>query len=156
MCYVPDDNPDFIEYMRHTIQNKMCVIKSPEDIRQPFFKIAMWHPEVMTKGKDHFAALLKERNIEDIRIVTSGSEWLDFMPREASKGNALRKLMKMLDIRPEECMAFGDQYNDVEMLQLAGISYSMTTAAPGMNYYSTYVTDSVKDVLIDLLSNLEL
>ena len=51
-------------------------------------------------------------------------------------------------------MAFGDQYNDVEMLQFVGTSYAMSNAAPGISYYSTYVTDSVDDVLEDLLATL--
>ena len=50
-------------------------------------------------------------------------------------------------------MAFGDQYNDVEMLQLAGTSYTMSNAAPGISFYSTYVTDSVPEVLDDIISS---
>lgn len=49
-------------------------------------------------------------------------------------------------------VAFGDQYNDIEMLQLVGTSYAMSNAAPGISYYSTYVTDSVEDVLEDILA----
>lgn len=44
-------------------------------------------------------------------------------------------------------MAFGDQYNDVEMLKFAGTSYAMADCAPGISQYSTDVTDSVEDVL---------
>lgn len=40
----------------------------------------------------------------------------------------------------------------IEMLQLAGTSYAMSNAAPGIPYYSTYVTDSVEDVLEDILA----
>ena len=60
-------------------------------------------------------------------------------------------MMEHLHISADECMAFGDQYNDVEMLQAAGTSYAMTTAAPGVSAYSTYTTDSVDDVLRKLL-----
>ena len=64
--------------------------------------------------------------------------------------------MDLFQVKPEECVAFGDQYNDIEMLQLAGTSYAMSNAAPGISYYSTYVTDSVEDVLEDILAQVSL
>ena len=51
-------------------------------------------------------------------------------------------------------MCIRDRYNDVEMLQLAGTSYAMSNAAPGISYYADYVTDSVEDVLEDILADL--
>ena len=49
-------------------------------------------------------------------------------------------------------IAFGDQYNDVEMLEVAGTSYAMATAAPGIAYYADYVTRSVEEVVEDVLA----
>ena len=63
-------------------------------------------------------------------------------------------MMKILDVEPEECIAFGDQYNDVEMLELVGTSYAMSNAAPGISIHADYVTDSVEDVLEDILAGL--
>ena len=91
---------------------------------------------------------------DEIKVVTSGNIWIDFITPGTNKGTALQSLLDVLHIRPEECIAFGDQYNDVEMLQLAGTSYSMKNAAPGMSRYSTYVTDSVEDVLESILKEL--
>ena len=51
-------------------------------------------------------------------------------------------------------MAFGDQYNDAEMLQFAGISYAMNTGAPGISDFAIYTTDSVEKVLYGLLDKL--
>ena len=82
-------------------------------------------------------------------LETSG---LTLSLREATKGRLFRILMDLFQVKPEECVAFGDQYNDIEMLQLAGTSYAMSNAAPGISYYSTYVTDSVEDVLEDILA----
>ena len=50
-------------------------------------------------------------------------------------------------------MCIRDRYNDTEMLQFAGISYAMSGGAPGISYYSTYVTDSVEEVLVDLAAS---
>ena len=81
-----------------------------------------------------------------------GNIWIDFIAPGSNKGTALQNLMDLFHVKPEECVAFGDQYNDIEMLQLVGTSYAMSNAAPGISYYSTYVTDSVEDVLEDILA----
>ena len=59
--------------------------------------------------------------------------------------------MELFSIKHEECIAFGDQYNDIEMLETAGTSYAMSNAAPGIAEHADYVTDSVEDVLEDIL-----
>ena len=53
----------------------------------------------------------------------------------------------------EECMAFGDQHNDIEMLHLAGEGYAMSRPLLrcGFASHSTYVTDSVIETLKELL-----
>ncbi len=57
---------------------------------------------------------------------------------------------------PEECVAFGDQYNDVEMLETVGMGYAMSNAAPGIAGHAKYITDSVEEVLEDILAGLDL
>ena len=41
------------------------------------------------------------------------------------QGRALSALCERLGITPDECMAFGDYLNDLELLQAAGESYAM-------------------------------
>ena len=65
------------------------------------------------------------------------------------------KIAEDFGVKPEECMAFGDQYNDLEMLELVGHSYAMSNSAPGVSYYADEVTDSVEDVLEDVLASLD-
>lgn len=78
---------------------------------------------------------------------------MDFIAPNVNKGTALKNLAEYMHIKPEEIIAFGDQYNDTEMLQFADISYAMPGGAPGISYYSTYVTDSVEEVLVDLAAS---
>ena len=131
------------------------LFRSVEDVRDvegPILKIAICNmkdgPHIIDKYLHH----LKAKFGSEIKVVTSGNIWIDFIAPGTNKGTALLKLLDVLQIRPEECMAFGDQYNDVEMLQTVGTSYAMSNSAPGISYYSTYVTDSVEDVLEDLLA----
>lgn len=63
-----------------------------------------------------------------VQAVSSGYGCLDIIQDGIHKAWALQELLKRLDIKPEEIMAFGDSENDVEMLELAGIAYAMENA----------------------------
>ena len=97
---------------------------------------------------------LKEMFSSDIKVVTSGNLWVDFICPTANKGSALKDLIDHLHIEAKDCVVFGDQYNDVEMLQTAGTSYAMANAAPGIDKYATNVTDSVEKILQQIIDEL--
>jgi Cof subfamily protein (haloacid dehalogenase superfamily) len=64
------------------------------------------------------------------RIVQAGiPQMLEVLPAGASKGAALRWLLKDMKIAPETLVAIGDAENDIEMLRLAGIGVAMGNAA---------------------------
>ena len=54
--------------------------------------------------------------------------FLDLIHPECSKGKALNWLMRRENLSRSEVMAFGDNYNDLEMLQAAGHSFLMDNA----------------------------
>ena len=90
-----------------------------------------------------------------IKVVTYGSIWIDFIAPGTNKGTALSGLISLLGVKPEEGVAGGDQYNDVEMLELSPNSYAMSDAAPGIAEHAAHVTDSVEDVLEKVLAGLQ-
>ncbi len=55
---------------------------------------------------------------------------LDILPIDASKGIGLERLAARHDIRREEVMAIGDNFNDLEMLEFAGTPVVMGNADP--------------------------
>ena len=136
------------------MKNTTQIVDDVAAVEGPILKIAICNmkdgPHIIDKYLKH----LQDMFGSEIKVVTSGNIWIDFIAPGANKGTALQTLLDQLHISPEECMAFGDQYNDVEMLQLVGTSYAMSNAAPGISYYSTYVTDSVEDVLEDLIGEI--
>ena len=50
------------------------------------------------------------------------------MNKEVNKGLAIKELLKKYEISPEETMAFGDQWNDLEMLKFVKYGYLMGNA----------------------------
>ena len=73
----------------------------------------------------HFSAF-KDR----LQITVSSHLWMDIMNPGVNKGTAAQYVQKMLGILPEECMAFGDYLNDIELLRAAHHSYAMENAHP--------------------------
>lgn len=153
-CFIEENNSEFVEHIVNVLKNTTQIIDDVRNVTGPVLKIAICNmndgPHIIDKYLKHLQNLFAD----EIKVVTSGNVWIDFIAPGTNKGTALKTLLDTLEIRPEECMAFGDQYNDVEMLQFAGTSYAMSNAAPGIAYYSTYVTDSVEDVLEDLLASI--
>ena len=52
---------------------------------------------------------------------------------------------------PDECMAFGDNFNDIQMLESVTHSYAMQNAVDEIKTHAAYVTDSVEKVLREFL-----
>lgn len=56
-----------------------------------------------------------------LTVIHSHGEYLDILPRRASKGQALAWLAKRLDIPIQHTLAAGDSGNDVDLLMTAGM-----------------------------------
>lgn len=123
-------------------------------VKGPFLKIAF--ANMTSRRTTDCLKELQEKFSSEIKVVTSGNIWIDFIVPGCNKGSALRNLMDLFGITPEECVAFGDQYNDVEMLETVGMGYAMSNAAPGIAGHAKYITDSVEEVLEDILAGLDL
>lgn len=145
-CYTDSVNPRFVDHMLNHIKYDMEVVDDLRKIQEPFLKLAMCD----FRGTKEMEAFFRERFASEIAVVTSGNLWVDFIAPGANKGTGLASLLDYLGLSAKDGISFGDQYNDVEMLQLTGCSYAMSNAAPGIAYYSTYVTDSVEEVLRDV------
>lgn len=154
-CFIENNDPDFVNHIINVMKNTTRIVDDVRNVDGPILKIAICNMKDGLHVVDKYLHYLQDKFGSEIKVVTSGNIWIDFIAPGTNKGTALLKLLEELQISPQECMAFGDQYNDVEMLQTAGTSYAMSNSAPGISYYSTYVTDSVEDVLEDVLASLD-
>ncbi len=75
-----------------------------------------------------------------IRTVISGKEWIDLSNSDVNKGAGIRAIQERLGIAPEECMAFGDYMNDLELLRNCAESYAMANACPEIKTAAKYET----------------
>lgn len=61
-------------------------------------------------------------------IVKSSKILLEIMPGGTTKAAAVQTLCSLWDLSPSDAAAFGDNYNDVEMLELVGHGWLMSNA----------------------------
>jgi Cof subfamily protein (haloacid dehalogenase superfamily) len=74
-----------------------------------------------------------EREFGDTLYVTySMPDCLEVMSTNVSKGRALQFVLKRLDIDASKCIAFGDNMNDIDLLETAGHPFMMNNANPGL------------------------
>ena len=100
-----------------------------------------------------------ERFSDIANIVNSSTHWMDFVPKNADKGNALKWIQEKFGISPEQTMCFGDQNNDLGLLKCAQESYAVAGARPEVKAAARHIMtegpfeDGVLHVLEDLLNN---
>ena len=80
-----------------------------------------------------------------VHMTLSGYNSLDFLNMEVNKGTALKHVMDRSGIAKEETAAFGDNYNDLEMFDEAGISFAMLNADEYVRSRAGYVIGSNDD-----------
>lgn len=148
-CYIENNDKEFVNHIVNVMHNTTKIIDDVRNVEGPVLKIAI--ANMASHDLAGYLNHLQEIFASEIKVVTSGHVWIDFIVPDCNKGTALMQLMELFSVKPEECIAFGDQYNDVEMLEAAGKSYAMSNAAPGIAEYADHVTDSVEDVLEEIL-----
>jgi hypothetical protein len=83
--------------------------------------------------------VLREHLNQGVRVTNSAEWFLDVLNEEASKGFALKWLADSLGIAREEVIAIGDNSNDLEMIQYAGLGAAVSNASPGLAAAADYV-----------------
>lgn len=70
---------------------------------------------------------------------------IDILPAGVSKGHGVGRLAELSDLKPENVMAIGDNFNDLEMLEYAGTAVVMGNADPKLlerdEFYTTLSND---------------
>lgn len=84
-----------------------------------------------------------------VEPVTSGHGSIDLIIPGCHKASGLKRLVERWGISPEQCAAFGDGENDIEMLKYCGYSYAMENAPKNVkNQQNTYVLQMKKTVYL--------
>ncbi len=83
---------------------------------------------------------LKKRYGSRLSILQSRPHFLEVTDRKATKGQALQWLTHREAVKAEEVLAFGDGYNDLDMLSFAGLGVAVANAKPEVLEAASLVT----------------
>ncbi len=75
-------------------------------------------------------------------LVESDACYLELLPPGVSKGAALPILCEILGLNPADTVAVGDNMNDVEMIQAAGMGVAVENAHPYARQQAAFVAPS--------------
>jgi Cof subfamily protein (haloacid dehalogenase superfamily) len=91
--------------------------------------------DVLDEGRAAFAGRAE--------VTLSHPRFLEFMAPGVSKGLGVRWLARRLRVPLEQCMAVGDQYNDLEMISEVGHGVAMPSAPAAVQAAARYVAPPV-------------
>lgn len=106
--------------------------------------LAQGHPKMVIPGEPEILLRLQDELREKIGsrcvIFISKPYFLEIMPYNCGKGEALQWLCNRLAIPMEQAMAFGDSMNDESMIQRAGLSVAMANGLDTIKEQARFVT----------------
>ncbi len=146
-CYVKSGDPAYLHHVRDVLNYETFVTDDFHHLPEPVIKIAVLDNEDFETSLHTLQAM----TFEDMTVEPVGNNWIDFIPTYSNKGTALQALLERLQIRPEECVAFGDYQNDIQMLQVAGVSYAMEDGTEGAKAAADFLTKDVAQTIRELL-----
>jgi len=91
---------------------------------------------------DHIQRDLKALYNGRLNIYPSKPTYLEVMDPRGSKSNAVKWLIEKMNIDRSEIIAMGDNYNDREMIEFAGMGVAMGNAPDEIKAAADYVTDT--------------
>ena len=75
----------------------------------------------------------------NVHTSFSHTNFLEVLAKGINKGSALKWLCDKKGIKIEEIVAFGDNYNDIEMIEYAGVGVAMSNAEKDVKKKADYV-----------------
>ena len=123
-------------------KDEQCIAKNP--MPRAIVKVSVYLHEGVAAYADRFVPLWVQAN-----CAVAGPYWID--TTFANKGIGVTSICRILGIDLADVMAFGDNYNDVSMLDIVGHPYIMDGATGPLREKYPQHTPRPEEVLRNLL-----
>lgn len=133
--------------------NPTMIETSLSELEGPFYKGLLVH-----KPEDgaEIRAFVQAQKFPGVRLVSTNSHLLEILPEKSSKGYALQELINLTGVKQENLVAIGDYYNDLEMIEFAGIGVTMESSPEDLKALAQMIVCECEDgALADLVEKLE-
>lgn len=121
-----------------------------------------WQKVIVEESEDKIGEIrdFAEKNKpDDLRMLATSKVFMEFATTYTDKGTAILKLADMLDIPHSNVCAIGNYYNDLEMIEAAGIGAIVNDSPDDLKEIADYITtkdcaDGALAEFIDYIINL--
>ena len=83
--------------------------------------------------------------LPSVNVYSSRKRLIEFVPKECSKAEALKKVCKIVGVDKSRTIAIGDGENDIDMLKFAALSIAPENASDEVKREADIVCESVDD-----------
>lgn len=127
-------------------------LKWVDDLKEVKDQILKFAPTVPEEKTWSYYEMFCGRLEGKVEPTTSGHGSIDLIVPGCHKASGLKRLTERWGISPEQCAAFGDGGNDIEMLEYCGYSYAMGNAPENVKAAARHVCPSNEEdgVLVTL------
>ena len=95
-------------------------------------------PEVISR----LESILSEKFSDRIGVYKSEPFFLELVPKNVDKAASIDKLLHSIGVATDECIAFGDGFNDISMIRYAGLGIAMSNASEPVKKSADYIARS--------------
>lgn len=150
--HVESKDKDFLNLLIYEYRNEVAQVHDLTKVEEDFIKVSVFHH---TDAAGAAGGIIVPKWKDRLEIVCAGNKWLDIMNYNVSKGEAIKKIQRQLNIKKEETMVFGDNLNDIAMIEQAGESYAIGNAREEVKKAAKHVADTnVNDGVLKVLKTL--
>ncbi|EOL47794.1 Cof-type HAD-IIB family hydrolase [Enterococcus caccae] len=118
------------------IEDMRTLIQQPDIEVLKIIGFSMDGPKVLAPASTEI------RQLNDLVVTSSAQNNIEVNHKNAQKGIAVAHVAKERGISEEEVMTIGDNFNDVSMLQWAGVSFAMGNAELEVKDHAKYITST--------------
>ena len=130
-------DPDLSEYYRSAGLELEVSPDFQQRLDEPVYKFMLAGQE-----QDYPAILEGTKNA---KMAISWERAADVVSAKSGKGNAIGKVLAYFGLEPKDAMAFGDHYNDLEMMQAVGTGVAMGNATEALKAVADDVCGHVSE-----------
>ncbi len=137
--FLESDNKEFIDLITYGYRNKFTLVNDVLEEDAKVIKISIYQKESIRElGEEVLIPQWRDK----VKACMAGEEWVDFMDASVDKGHAISFVQRYFNVEKSETMAFGDNNNDIGMLQEAGESYAVENARDEVKKAAKYTCPS--------------
>lgn len=135
--YVNSRNTDFVDKF-----NEMFNLDYPEVKENKYLTDDVYQMVLYVDGK---GCEIAEKHFPHVHYTISNPYGVDITDSPGLKDIGVKAMVEYLGISPEDCIAVGDGYNDISMLNYVGCGIAMGNAYEEVKNHADMVTDTIEN-----------